>query len=277
MLLAHRWWKRPSDDGPPALLLHGGTGSADTWWRVAPSLVAAGWNVLGLDLRGHGANDYAGGAYSVPELAADVAESVAALNVQPLDVVWGHSLGALTALALLASRSDIARLVILEEPADSRPAGWGFYAPHLRSEREAALGNPAAFVRGLLAASPRWTEADAASAFVGIASCDTESLARSCERGLEYNTLQLTRALRVPALLLLAPLDSGSVLLEPERGEVIATLTRDATVELEGGHVLHRDQFDETMRLVLRFLQAHAYVPPAGAGSRQLAAPDQVV
>lgn len=258
MHLAHRWWEPKSHDSPLALLLHGGTGSADTWWRVAPFLATAGWRVLGLDLRGHGANPRTGSAYTVPVLAADVAETIASLDARPLDVIWGHSLGALTALTLLASSPDVARRAILEEPADSRPAGWGFYAPHLRSEREAALRNAAAFGRGLLAENPRWTDADASLAVVGIASCDTEALAASCERGLEYNTLQLVRALRVPGLLMLARLDTGSVLLEPERSEVIEALSRDDVIELESGHVLHRDQFDECVSVALRFLQADA-------------------
>jgi len=115
-----------------------------------------------------------------------------------------------------------------------------------------------AFGRGLLAENPRWTDADASLAVVGIASCDTEALAASCERGLEYNTLQLVRALRVPGLLMLARLDTGSVLLEPERSEVIAALSRDDVIELASGHVLHRDQFDECVSLALRFLQADA-------------------
>ena len=37
-----------------ALLLHGMTGSRESWWRVVPLLVASGHRVLAIDLPGHG-------------------------------------------------------------------------------------------------------------------------------------------------------------------------------------------------------------------------------
>ncbi|MGQ9928168.1 MAG: alpha/beta fold hydrolase [Chloroflexaceae bacterium] len=43
--------------GPPALLLHGITSSAATFWRVAPALRAAGHRVIALDMPGHGESD----------------------------------------------------------------------------------------------------------------------------------------------------------------------------------------------------------------------------
>ena len=37
-----------------AMLLHGLTSAATTWWRVGPALAALGFTVVAPDLRGHG-------------------------------------------------------------------------------------------------------------------------------------------------------------------------------------------------------------------------------
>ncbi len=39
------------------VLLHGMMGSAESWWRVAPELIEAGYRVLAIDLPGHGHSD----------------------------------------------------------------------------------------------------------------------------------------------------------------------------------------------------------------------------
>jgi pimeloyl-ACP methyl ester carboxylesterase len=243
-LAARRWGT--DDTAPLALLLHGVSGSADTWWRVAPRLVDAGWRVVALDLRGHGSSPRAGGPYTVRDLADDVAET---LGDESVDVAWGHSLGALTVMDLATRKPAMARRVILEDPpSGDRRAGW---AAEKREEAAAVRRDLTGFVRRLLRENPTWTDADALAAVAGIASCDTDTVTDSSDRWPSFDTARRIAAIEVPALLVMA---SDGVLDAPERNALRAALPAEAVVELESGHTLHRDRFEDCLRLVLDWL-----------------------
>ncbi|MEO8510176.1 MAG: alpha/beta fold hydrolase [Chloroflexota bacterium] len=49
-LAVQRWPDTLDAAAPTVLLVHGITASSGTWWRVAPALVDAGWQVLAVDL-----------------------------------------------------------------------------------------------------------------------------------------------------------------------------------------------------------------------------------
>jgi pimeloyl-ACP methyl ester carboxylesterase len=120
---------------PLALLIHGVTSSSRTWWRLAPELVRRGYRVLALDLRGHGASPPLDDEFVLGDLTADVVQTLDALGLgrpgaalgplQPrrsgegdqgpgIDLLIGHSLGALVALDLLATVPGAARRLVLE-------------------------------------------------------------------------------------------------------------------------------------------------------------------
>lgn len=88
---------RRDGPAPVALLIHG-TGAATHSWRGVAPLLARHFNVLSLDLPGHGFTDMpAGGAtslqLSLPGMAQAIAALLLALGLQPALVV-GHSAGA---------------------------------------------------------------------------------------------------------------------------------------------------------------------------------------
>ncbi|MFT4572684.1 MAG: esterase [Hyphomicrobiaceae bacterium] len=117
MLLAHDRW----GSGRPVVLLHGMFGSAANWKTVAREL-ASNWDVLALDLRGHG-RSAAAGFTSVPNMAADVAETLAALLVSA-PVIVGHSLGGKVAMEfVLREHAQAAGLVIVDIAARAYPPG----------------------------------------------------------------------------------------------------------------------------------------------------------
>ena len=76
-----------------ALLVHGLTSGAGTWWQLAEALAADGWHVTGVDLRGNGRSPEAA-SYRLSEYAADLPGS-------DWDLVVGHSLG--TPIAVIAA------------------------------------------------------------------------------------------------------------------------------------------------------------------------------
>jgi len=89
-------------DGPPLLLLHGWTASADlNWYGQYDVLAAAGHRVLALDHRGHGRGIRALNEFDLVDCADDAVALLEALGTGPATFV-GYSMGG--PIALLAAR-----------------------------------------------------------------------------------------------------------------------------------------------------------------------------
>lgn len=85
--------------GPSVILIHG-TGSATHTWRDVMPLLAADYDVIALDLPGHGYSGWPSFArFSLDNFAAAVRDLVQTLDVSPAALV-GHSAGAAIALRL---------------------------------------------------------------------------------------------------------------------------------------------------------------------------------
>jgi pimeloyl-ACP methyl ester carboxylesterase len=90
---------RTAGDGPEVVvLIHGITGSADTWAEVIPAL-AEEFTVVAPDLLGHGHSAKPRGDYSLGAYASGVRDLVAALGHDHATIV-GHSLGGGVAMQL---------------------------------------------------------------------------------------------------------------------------------------------------------------------------------
>lgn len=109
--------------GKPVVLLHGLFGSARNFGAVQKAL-AARYRTLALDLRNHGASPH-GPVDDYSAMAADVLETLAALEALPA-VVLGHSMGGKVAMRAALDRPEaVAALVV----ADIAPVP---HPPHLR-------------------------------------------------------------------------------------------------------------------------------------------------
>jgi len=115
--LNYREWGRP--DGAVVLLLHGLTASSLSWQNVAPVL-GENFRVIAPDARGHGESQWMRD-YSFERMRDDVVRFMEALGVLAA-IVMGHSMGALTAYELAATRPDLIRLLVLEEMPPPDPA-----------------------------------------------------------------------------------------------------------------------------------------------------------
>jgi pimeloyl-ACP methyl ester carboxylesterase len=89
--------------GPPAVLLHGGSLTARTWDYVALAL-RADFRLLALDLRGHGASDWAED-YSMVSHASDLVAVVDGLEIERTRLV-GMSLGGMVACEFALCHPD---------------------------------------------------------------------------------------------------------------------------------------------------------------------------
>jgi pimeloyl-ACP methyl ester carboxylesterase len=102
--------------GPPLVLLHGATGSRETWTHLLPGLTER-WHVYLLDLRGHGQSGW-GNRPEDYHLSRNVEDMVAFLEGQVRDkaVLVGHSWGGVIALLSGAPAKTQLRGLVLEDP-----------------------------------------------------------------------------------------------------------------------------------------------------------------
>ena len=249
MRLAARTW---GEEGSPlAVLLHGLAASSLTWWRVGPWFSENGWHTVAIDLRGHGASPGASGDEQLGDLAEDVHETVAGL-LDPdgrIDVVLGHSLGALTALGFCGLYGDLVRRVVLEDPAGSESADAEETAREVEEAASRASEAPDDLVREMMEENPSWAQEDCELAVRSLRECDARGLA-AMRRGFHWNLAGLAGFVEVPALLVLGSDARGSGLPEPERSAVAGALRRGAVEVLETGHFVHRDDFEGYVRLL---------------------------
>ncbi len=234
-------WGPPG--APPLLLLHGITGQARSWDRVARALTPE-HRVLALDLRGHGESEAApDGDYRVVTLAADLAAVIEALALGPC-VVVGHSLGGRVAIAHAAAHPEqVSRLVLVDAPAETAPGGLA------RIRRQAAVA-PRSFasfeeavrlVAAVRCADPGETREQLRHALRTLPDgqvtfkTDPRLLDQLASGELQSAPLwaELPR-LECPVLLVRA---TRSDVLSPEvTGRMLAALPRGRLVELDCGH-----------------------------------------
>ncbi|WP_342667858.1 alpha/beta hydrolase [Luteipulveratus mongoliensis] len=96
--------------GPLVVLLHG---FPEFWWAwraQIPALVAAGYRVAAMDLRGYGASDKPPQGYDTFTLAADVAAVIRCLGERSATVV-GHGWGGWIAWSMPSMQPDVTRAV----------------------------------------------------------------------------------------------------------------------------------------------------------------------
>jgi non-heme chloroperoxidase len=93
--------------GRPFLMLHGVTNSTLIWHYQLLDLVAAGYRVVAMDIRGHGGSQAGEDGYSLEAMARDVYQVVHALELRDA-VVVGHSMGGMVLLQLLADHPELA-------------------------------------------------------------------------------------------------------------------------------------------------------------------------
>jgi pimeloyl-ACP methyl ester carboxylesterase len=232
-------------DEPTVLLLHGAQSSRSTWWRAGQDLADLGWRVIAVDLLGHGGRVGPRTA-TVETLANDVLDQV---HGQRVDLIAGHSLGAIVALTVVLLRQGRVRGVLLEDPPGSNPAGSldGELAAAVTRAREDGAGEAAA----LLAAHPGWAAGDARRMVQSRSALDVEQVATFL-RTNDWNLPELVASSPVPVHLMAAD-ERESALLEPDRSAVFEALGPERLSRIGGGHCLHCDRPGMWLQTVLSF------------------------
>jgi pimeloyl-ACP methyl ester carboxylesterase len=241
--LATRSW---GDDGPLVVLAHGVTSSSRTWWRVGPALAGRGFRVLAVDLRGHGASPRTVAGLALSDLADDVAETVTG----PVDLLVGHSLGALVSLELVGRRPGFARRLVLEDPPGPRSVDWAGVADGIEADTRWAVTDPAGLRRELEAANPAWPPGEAERRVADLTDCDGKAIAAALRPGIPFDLPALLAAAGLPVLMILADEALGSILIGPDRKAAVEALPAGATRVLPAGHSVHREALDPWLAAV---------------------------
>lgn len=254
-LAIHEW--PPATDGAATprtvFLVHGITGWWKTWWRVGPALAEDGWRVVAVDQRAHGRSP-AGEPGPIDELARDLEAAIERHATTPVDAIVGHSLGAVVSQQLAHLRPDVTRRLVLEDPPGIVRHDDTDFLDRLRREVRAARERPAEEVRRELAENPTWLEEDARQDVEGRALTRVEVIVDSIRFRRGFAVADLAAQIVIPTRYILASVERSVMPAEP-RARLLANLPdgSDAVV-LDGGHTLHRDQFDAYMAAVRDFI-----------------------
>jgi pimeloyl-ACP methyl ester carboxylesterase len=236
-------------DEPTVLLLHGVQSSRTTWWRVGQDLTDLGWRVIALDLLGYGGR--VGPRYTTVEtMANDVLTQV---HGQRIDLIVGHSVGAIVGLTVVGLRQGRVRGIALEDPPG---ANGSLDLPLIATKLEAAVArsraDPEGEVAWLLAAHPLWAADDARRLVESRRVLDIDQVSAFL-RANRWNLPELVAASPVPVHLMTAASESESALLEPDRGTLLSSLPSERVSRIAGGHSLHRVRPALWLNAVLTF------------------------
>ncbi len=250
-------YTRTGGNKPPLLLTHGFSDDGLCWAPVAERL-AAHYDVIMLDARGHGRSDGPEEGYGPIEHAADVAGVIRTLGLEK-PLLLGHSMGASTALAFAGTYPDLPQAILLEDPPlrwlDAADAGappnrrlrfgsWIVDVKRKTKEELIAVGHEQ---------SPTWAEAELGPWAESKLRLSFNVL--TAEQAAPIDWTATVKAITCPTLLITADVARGAIV-SPEQATALQALVPQAqTVHIaQAGHNIRREQFAPYMAAVQEFL-----------------------
>lgn len=253
---------------PPLVFVHGFTDNGLYWTRAAQAL-AADWDVVMYDARGHGRSDRAGGRFSDAERVADLVGLIEALRLSRPALV-GHSMGAATIAQAAAQFPELPRCVVLEDPAWYEPPEdeSAVEAARRRAKRAAEIDAWRAWVQMLQTATheealaemrayaPNWAEDDLNRSLNARRQVELALFDAYPPEASPWRTV--VPRIACPILLLLGDDRQRSAIVTPEQAQEAERLWRSGRwVQIRGaGHSLRYDQFDAYLDTVQTFLRS---------------------
>jgi acylglycerol lipase len=119
-----RAWEPIKKSNIAILIFHGITAYSGPYEIMGPRFSKIGYNVYGLDLRGHGLSDGIRGDYPSKErLILDLGETIQFIkNKHKSLILFGHSLGVVSAIIALNNfKEDVDGLILLSAAREVRP------------------------------------------------------------------------------------------------------------------------------------------------------------
>ena len=243
---------------PPVVLAHGVTDDGLCWTPVA-EVLAPEYDVIMVDARGHGRSAAPEQGYGPAEQAADLAGVIAALGLHR-PAVLGHSMGAVTALALAGTNKDVPGAILLEDPPawwmatwDTSPASEERQAQMRTWLSELKRKTREELIAEQRAKTPGWSEAELGPWADSKLRLSPNVINRSGAAEVDWQAL--LRRITCPALLITADPAQGAIVSEES-----ATALRELVPQLRvahvpgAGHSIRRDQFARYIEIVRAFL-----------------------
>jgi pimeloyl-ACP methyl ester carboxylesterase len=197
--------------GPAAVLLHGVTSSAATYWQLGRDLAAAGRRVIAFDLPGHGESD-AVELHGIADLAGLLLRAWRGLGLAQITLI-GHSWGGALALstAVQAPEGLIAQLVLIDPllglDAAKAPQSMAGYAADIGTAAVALLPR-------LALERPDWAPCDVYWKAIAFEQCRPAQVHGLFHPPVSWQMVDQLTALTLPTLVLLA--DPAHTILWPD-------------------------------------------------------------
>jgi len=245
---------------PPLVLLHGVTDDGLCWSPIA-DVLADRFDVIMVDLRGHGKSEAPETGYTLTIMADEVASLIKELGLEK-PIVMGHSMGAITTLTLAGLYPNVARAIVLEDP----PPFWMIKAS---DSNEPQKRNPLALwiesnkrktkedlFNEVRSGNPGWAEAEL-EPWVNSKLRYSPKIVKLVEM-VDLSSMgfeSLFKKITCPTLMLTADLSKGSIVGEKDIVTLKPWITHLEVVHIVGaGHNIRRDQFEKYMDAVQTFL-----------------------
>jgi len=248
---------RTGGEKPPVILIHG-LAEYGLGWSRFPLFIEPSYDVVMIDLRGHGMSEKPETGYSIEAMSEDLFWVVKTLNlIKP--VILGHSLGANVAIEFTRQNPGLVSGIILEDPP------WRMEEIS-ETERISAFKSNQAWLQDLKNKSleelivickqrnPTWTDNENMQWAKGKQLASLQIYQYFLQPAWDWQ--RLVSSIRVPGLLVTSETNLGGIV-TPEVSEIVSKLWKKCKVEyLPGaGHFIHREQyfkFRDVTKLFLR-------------------------
>jgi N-formylmaleamate deformylase len=246
---------------PPMVLVHGITDDG-LCWSPAAEVLSDEYDVVMVDLRGHGKSDAPEEGYDRMTMAAELSEFIIRLGFEK-PILIGHSLGGMVVLTLASLAPDLPLAVVVE---DSPPywrehslspdevetrAGMRMWMCDLKRKTRDELLEIAR------SENPSWSEAelgpwaDSKHRF----SLKITHIIDALDSDPKDASTLLTR-ITCPVLLITADPERGAILTDEDVTELEKSIPHIKQVHIPGaGHNIRREQFSSYMEAVQAFLR----------------------
>jgi pimeloyl-ACP methyl ester carboxylesterase len=242
---------------PPIVLVHGFSDDGLCWTSVARVLEET-YDVVMVDARGHGRSEAPARGYGPLDHAGDLAGVIAGLKLRR-PILLGHSMGAVSVLALAGRHPRIPRAVVLEDP----PAWWAKgspppYAPAWRAQTKAwieklhrnTLEEIVAFER---AEEPGWTEEELVPWADSKLHLHPNVFTQTGRIGIDWPSV--LGKITCPVLLITADTTRDAIVTGDQAASLRAMVRHLSIAHIAGaGHSIHRDQFGRFLEVVRAFI-----------------------
>ena len=231
----HYW--RTGGAMPALVMLHGSSDDGLCWTSLAKDL-AADYDLILPDARGHGLSDPASASDPPDVQADDVAALIRELKLES-PIVMGHSMGASAAAWFAAKYPDMARAIVLEDPGLLPRTGRRTIDQKEMQARILAR-NQASYddlVKGCVESSPTW----------GLEECRIWAPSKRLHHPSNAYRYR-TYSERPPMTELLAKIAVPTLILKADADEETRKKNQDVAAVLRSGKIVHIDGAGHNVR-----------------------------